>query len=304
MRAVAGKATDIGKVRDHNEDGFLVADPLFAVADGMGGHLGGEVASSVALDTLRRCWPERSLADALREANRAVYGRALRDMSVAGMGTTMTAVVLDGDELQLAHVGDSRAYLVHDGRMIALTDDHTLVGEMVRAGEITEQQARVHPRRSILTRAIGIEPDVTVDEETFPISPGDRLLLCSDGLSSGVSDETILHWLDAKGDPQEAADALVVAANDGGGYDNVTVVVIDFAPDPAEDPEVVEAEVSETDGGEDAARAPDDGPEGAGAAQATADAPGGAAEGPEGPEAPADTPSDRHGFLGRLFRRR
>ena len=237
MKVRAGAATDVGMVRDHNEDGFVVDPPMYAVADGMGGHLGGEVASTVALGALKSDWRERGLADAIRAANDAVYGRAVKDMSVAGMGTTLTAMTLDDAELSLAHVGDSRLYLFRDGELRSLTEDHTMVGEMVRAGELTETQARTHPRRSILTRAVGIDPRVEVDEATVEVRAGDRLLLCSDGLCGVIEEAEIRGLLEAGEDAQATADALVAAANAAGGFDNVTVIVVDLDEgDPEEQP--------------------------------------------------------------------
>lgn len=305
MRVIVGSATHIGLVRDHNEDAFLVEPPLYAVADGMGGHLGGEVASSVALDTLQDAWRDSDLATALRKANDAVYGRALRDITVAGMGTTLTAVVVEGEEAHLAHVGDSRAYLMRGGDLRALTDDHSLVGEMVRSGDITDAEARVHPRRNIMTRAIGIDPNVEVDEDTLSVSEGDRILLCSDGLCGIVTDSEIRETLTANDDPQTAADVLVELANSAGGFDNVTVVVIDLAPGDAEaDPETgteaattAEAEAAEPAEPERDPKEPDLGePQAESQALATPAA-------TPGDEADTSEPRARGGFFRKLFRR-
>ena len=230
MRARIGEATDIGLVRERNEDGYLVRPPLFAVADGMGGHRGGEVASRLALETLDR--PGAApLAERVREANRVVYERSMLDRSVAGMGTTLTAAALEGDRLRLAHVGDSRAYLLREGRLERLTEDHTMVHRMVREGRLTEEEAAWHPYRSVLTRALGTEPDVPVDEAVVEVRPGDRVLLCTDGLTSMVPDARIGQILRATADPQEAADRLVEEAIAAGGLDNVTVVVLDLEED-------------------------------------------------------------------------
>ncbi|HEX6230733.1 MAG TPA: Stp1/IreP family PP2C-type Ser/Thr phosphatase [Actinomycetota bacterium] len=233
MRVRAGVASDIGQVREANEDSYLAEEPLFAVADGMGGHRGGEVASRLALETVQRLFEARSgsLTDQVEEANRAVYERSLRDPSVAGMGTTLTAALVEGDRIQLAHVGDSRAYLFRDGRLRRLTEDHTLVHRMVQEGEITEDEAERHPHRSVITRALGVDPGVQVDEGSIQVAPGDRLLLCTDGLTGMVAEERIAAILAAVGDPQQAADRLVSEANGAGGVDNITVVILDVEGD-------------------------------------------------------------------------
>lgn len=238
MRARVAAATDIGHVRERNEDRYLVAGPVVAVADGMGGHLGGEVAASLAVQVLERLTErgEGSLADRVREANRAVFERSVLDRSVAGMGTTLTAAELHGDRARLAHVGDSRAYLFRDGSLTRLTEDHTLVQRMVRDGELTSSEAERHPHRNILTRVVGVEPDVAVDEMELELRAGDRLLLCSDGLTGMLPDERIEAILREEPDPQAAVDLLVAEANAAGGVDNVTVVLVDLAPD-GEDPD-------------------------------------------------------------------
>jgi serine/threonine protein phosphatase PrpC len=206
----------------------MVHDPLFAVADGMGGHQGGEVASKLALELLRRAADGGSdLAEVVREANRAVFSKASEDPGLTGMGTTLTAVVLQGDRLRLAHVGDSRMYRVRDGSMERITRDHTVVENLVEKGQLTPREAHIHPQRSILTRALGVEEDVQVDEAEVDIKPGDRLLLCSDGLTGMVGEEDILRILTGNDDPQAASDALVDAANEAGGQDNITAVVLD-----------------------------------------------------------------------------
>ena len=233
MRIQAGVSTDIGRVREGNEDSFLVEHPLYAVADGMGGHRGGEVASQLALETVEELSRRGrgSLAEQIREANRAVFERSAEDRAVTGMGTTLTAVVAEGDGVHLAHVGDSRAYLLRAGALRQLTRDHTLVDRMVRTGEISEAEAEVHPHRNVLTRALGTEPDVRVDEEDVGLLEGDRLLLCSDGLTNMVAPEQIMAILGSTPDPQDAADRLVRAANRAGGVDNITVVVLDVLDD-------------------------------------------------------------------------
>lgn len=234
MNVRVGSATDIGQVREGNEDSFLVLAPLYAVADGMGGHRGGEVASSLALDTVQRMFERRegTLLEQVTEANRAVFERSQQDRSVAGMGTTLTAALIEGDRVHLAHVGDSRAYLLRAGQLTMLTEDHTLVHRMVIEGEITEAEAETHPHRSILTRALGVDPNVLVDEGHIDVADGDRILLCSDGLTGMVSDDRISEILVSTPDPQEAVDALVRVANRAGGVDNITAVLLDFSSGP------------------------------------------------------------------------
>jgi protein phosphatase len=225
-----GSASDIGQVREGNEDSFLVLAPLYVVADGMGGHRGGEVASSLALETVQRLFEAQqgTLAEQVTEANRAVFERSQQDRSVAGMGTTITAALVDGDRVHLAHVGDSRAYLFRGGELSMLTEDHTLVHRMVVEGEITEAEAETHPHRSILTRALGVDASVQVDEGDIRSVAGDRILLCSDGLTAMVTDGQIREILSTTADPQEAVDTLVRVANRAGGIDNITVVILDF----------------------------------------------------------------------------
>ena len=229
MKVLAGFATDIGRVRQGNEDCYLAESPLFAVADGMGGHRGGEVASHLALDTVEAMHlrGEGTLADQVREANRAVFQRSGEDRKVAGMGTTLTAALVDGDGLHLAHVGDSRAYLLRGGSLRQLTDDHTLVNRMVKAGEITRAEAEVHPHRNVVTRALGTEPEIPVDEQSVALLEGDRILLCSDGLTGMVTEDQIQAILETTDEPQQAADRLIRAANRAGGIDNITAVVLD-----------------------------------------------------------------------------
>lgn len=238
MKVAAGVATDIGKVREANEDAYLVEHPLYAVADGMGGHRGGEVASQLALETIEASAVTVTLADRVRDANRAVFERSGEDRAVAGMGTTLTAVVVTPDGLELAHVGDSRAYLMRGGSLRQLTQDHTLVDRMVRAGEITADEADVHPHRNVLLRSLGTEPEVQVDEQQVALLDGDRVVLCSDGLTGMITEDQLLAIVTTTPDPQETADRLVKAANRAGGIDNITVVVIDVLREEG-DPEPV-----------------------------------------------------------------
>ena len=235
MRIRVGAATDVGRVRQRNEDSYLTADPLFAVADGLGGHQGGDVASRLALEVVSVVasdgGPEDGIPDRLRrkvqEANRTVHQRASEEPDLAGMGTTLTAVVAGRGRLYLAHVGDSRAYLLRDGTLRALTDDHTLVQRLVDEGKLTPEEAAIHPQRSILTRALGIDEEIEVDQAIVEVKPGDRILLCSDGLTSMVEETEVERIVSEDEDPQAASDRLVAAANEAGGQDNITTVVLD-----------------------------------------------------------------------------
>ncbi len=235
LRLGVGSVTDVGRARDHNEDAFFVDTTagLLAVADGMGGHQGGEVASATALEALRAAIAEgASVPDAVRRANQAVHDQAAADDQLRGMGTTLTAATFGDDAtLEIAHVGDSRAYLMRDGVLARITTDHSLVQELVDAGELTEEEARSDPRRSMITRALGMDAEVEVDAYPVGLRRGDRVLLCSDGLTSMVDDDGIAVLLASEADPTEAARALVTAANDAGGLDNVTVIVIDVIDD-------------------------------------------------------------------------
>ena len=232
----SGVATDIGRARDSNEDRASAGDNLFAVADGMGGHVGGEVAARVAIETLVSAYERNPTIAGLREAfvaaNGAIWERSLRVDELRGMGTTLTATGLtvgpDGRDIMcLANVGDSRAYLMSGGQVRQVTADHSLAEERVRHGEMTEAEAEVHPHRHILTRALGVGPEVDVDLWELHVKSGDRLLLCSDGLTNEVSNEQISQVLHSVKDPRKAARALVDRANAHGGNDNVTVIVVD-----------------------------------------------------------------------------
>jgi protein phosphatase len=259
LRLVVGAATDVGRVRDHNEDGYLVDGDLrlVAVADGMGGHLGGEVASATALETLHSRYTEgHDLRDAVVAANDAVIERATGDDDVRGMGTTLTAAVLadDGETLVFGHVGDSRAYLLREGEIRRITTDHSLVEELIQAGELTEEDAERDPRRSMITRAIGLEPDVEVDLYPLALQLGDRLILCSDGLTDMLREEQIAATAAAEPDPDRAAQELVDGANAAGGVDNITVIVVDVVD--VHDDEVLEAVPVDEDDAADSGDAP------------------------------------------------
>jgi protein phosphatase len=222
--------SDTGLARRANEDNFFARAPLFVVADGMGGAQAGEVASRMAADTFAPGLPEggtteERLATRVLEANARIHKLSQEDRDRAGMGTTLTAAYLDGEELAVAHVGDSRAYLWRDGELTRLTRDHSLVDELVRRGKLTEEEAADHPQRSIITRALGPEPDVEVDTRTYRAQAGDLLLLCSDGLTSMISEQLIAGILRGAEGIEAAGRELVDAANAAGGRDNITVVL-------------------------------------------------------------------------------
>jgi protein phosphatase len=222
--------TDTGRQRRDNEDSAFARPPVFVVADGMGGAQAGEVASRLAIEAFEHGLPddgspEERLAARVREANRQIYERSRADRGRAGMGTTLTAAYVDDAHVAIAHVGDSRAYLFRAGTLQRLTQDHSLVDELVRRGKLTEEQAAEHPQRSIITRALGPEPDVEVDTWTYPVRPGDVVLLCSDGLTSMISEDTVREVLTAHDNLDAAADALIHEANEAGGRDNITVVL-------------------------------------------------------------------------------
>jgi PPM family protein phosphatase len=272
MRLSSFAATDVGLQRAGNEDSHLRGRTVFAVADGLGGHQGGEVASAMAVERLGaldgRSFAEptqaaAALADAIADANRAILERGVADQGLWGMGTTVTAAAVVRDPegrpsmpgahvpgpggssvapvrrryltgplvLQLAHVGDSRAYLLRgDGPPRQLTTDHTVVAELVRRGRLTPQQAASHPERSILTRAVGLDPNVQVEQPApLGLQPGDQVLLCSDGLTETVADEQLAQVLAGQADGDDACQALIAAANAAGGPDNITVVLLRVA---------------------------------------------------------------------------
>jgi serine/threonine protein phosphatase PrpC len=240
--------TDTGRERRVNEDSYFARAPVFVVADGMGGAQAGEVASRMAVELFEPDMtdegetPEQLLAERAREANRRIYELARSDAHRAGMGTTMTAAYVGEQEVSIAHVGDSRAYRWRDGKLEQLTNDHSLVAELERQGKLTAAEAEDHPQRSIITRALGPEPYVEVDTRSFTARPGDVYLLCSDGLTSMIAEdrvEDILRSHDSLGD---AGRALIAAANESGGRDNITVILfrVDQAgPGEADQPTIV-----------------------------------------------------------------
>ncbi len=230
--------TDPGRRRRHNEDSYVCEPPLFAVADGIGGAQAGELASSLAAAAVRDDSSDghgdgrQRVDELIQEANRRVYQRQSEDASLSGMGTTMTVAFVDEGHVWIGHVGDSRAYVVRDDGLDQLTEDHSLVAELVRSGRLSPEEAETHPQRSVVTRALGTDPDVDVDTFSIDAKPGDLFMLCSDGLTSMVSDDGILEEIRRhRDDLRAAAKALVRAANKGGGEDNITVVFFEIQSD-------------------------------------------------------------------------
>ena len=242
MKLKWGASTDVGMVRQQNEDSFLAEETLFVVADGMGGHNAGEVASALAVTTLKAgarlgIDTTEDFRELVQQANSAIYTASLDDSTQSGMGTTVTALsIVEGEEprVLVANVGDSRAYLWRSGALSRLSVDHSYVQELVNEGIITPEAARVHPRRNIVTRALGIDRSVMVDVFTHFVRTGDRIVLCSDGLVDEVADVEIARVLGQHTDPQETAEALVMVANTNGGRDNTTVIVVDVLDDISE----------------------------------------------------------------------
>jgi protein phosphatase len=223
--------TDTGRQRRANEDSLLARSPLFVVADGMGGAQAGEVASRIAVESFRHglddaSQPEAALATLALAANSRIHELSHSDAEHAGMGTTLTAVYVGDREVAIAHVGDSRAYCLREGELLRLTDDHSLVDELMRQGRLTPAEAVEHPQRSVITRALGPEGTVEVDTRSFRARPGDVYLLCSDGLTTMVSEQEIAEALRSQPRLRDAGEALIAAANDAGGRDNITVVLL------------------------------------------------------------------------------
>jgi serine/threonine protein phosphatase PrpC len=222
--------TDVGRQRRSNEDSSYASSPVFVVADGMGGAQAGEVASQMVVEAFSQGLPqdgspEERLSIVVQRANREIHARSRSDADSAGMGTTVTAAYLDEDAVVLAHVGDSRGYLLRDGELSRLTEDHSLVEELLRGGKLTEEEALDHPQRSVITRALGIEPIVEIDTWTYPLRAGDVVLLCSDGLTSMLSEPQVQQVLVESSSLAQAADRLIAEANEAGGRDNITVVL-------------------------------------------------------------------------------
>jgi serine/threonine protein phosphatase PrpC len=288
--AQATAVSDAGRTRRRNEDAYVVDPPLFAVADGMGGAQAGEVASQLAAAVLRESTgkdgdPEGRIVALIQEANRQIYERARSDAQASGMGTTVTAAMLADEQVAIGHVGDSRAYRVRGGELEQLTEDHSLVADLMRSGRLTPEEAETHPQRSVITRALGTDPDVDVDTSAVDAEPGDIFLLCSDGLTTMVGDEEILRALAEREALEDAARALVRAANRRGGEDNITIVLF---------------QVERDDGGQTNGRASDQdledtlaGLEAPTLAPAAATAPEAGEAPPPAPEAPAPEPRER-----------
>jgi protein phosphatase len=221
-------ASDPGRRRRRNEDSYVIDPPLFAVADGMGGAQAGEVASKLAAGAVKESGAD--VEELIQEANRRVHQRSIEDPNASGMGTTLTVASVENGMVSIGHVGDSRAYLVRDGRLEQVTEDHSLVGELMRSGKLSAEEAETHPQRSVITRALGTDPDVDVDMFPIETRPGDLFLICSDGLTTMVDDSKILALVEEhRGDLQALVKALIKAANRGGGDDNITVVAFDIA---------------------------------------------------------------------------
>jgi PPM family protein phosphatase len=232
--------SDAGRRRRRNEDAWVCHPPLFAVADGMGGARGGEIASRVAATALGEDVDgsgEARVVALIQEANRQVYERAREDSDASGMGTTITVALFDNGVVSIGHVGDSRAYRIRDRKVDQLTEDHSLVAELVRTGRLSPEEAETHPQRSVITRALGTDPDVDVDVFSVEARPGDLFLICSDGLTSMVDDATILDTVEGRRDDLDAvAKELVAAANRSGGEDNITVVFFEVVDEEAQKP--------------------------------------------------------------------
>jgi PPM family protein phosphatase len=234
-----GRVSDQGLVRKNNEDSLIAKPPLVAVADGVGGHNAGEVASALAVDVLEEWIPTlvrkggKKLRDAASDAHRRIISRAQQETALDGMATTLTAAWIDAGTCTIAHVGDSRAYLFRDGELSQLTEDHTIVAELVRDGRITPEEAYEHPWRNRVVQALGGQPDVVVEMLSVDLRPGDRLVLSSDGLSDQVRSEGIAAILAVNDDPEDACRQLVARAKEAGGKDNITVVLVDVDDQPS-----------------------------------------------------------------------
>jgi PPM family protein phosphatase len=231
--AHAAVITDTGRRRRRNEDAYVCEPPLFAIADGMGGAQAGEVASRLAAAALKESGAdtggEEQIYDLIQEANRRVYDRSSTDPSTSGMGTTITVALVENGNVAFGHVGDSRAYLIRDRRMEQITEDHSLVNELMKSGKLSREEAEAHPQRSVITRALGTDPDVDVDTFTIAAQAGDVFLLCSDGLTDMVDEDEILELVEGnRADIDAALKALVRAANRSGGEDNITVVAFEI----------------------------------------------------------------------------
>lgn len=226
--------TDVGRVRSSNQDYVLIGEGLFGVADGMGGHRGGNVASALCSGTLLKCLEgmkpdENALRHGIGEANSAVFEKASQDEDLYGMGTTLTVIWDAGDRVVLGHVGDSRAYLYRDGCLKQITEDHSLVWELMKGGSITPEEARIHPYRNMITKAVGTDPEVTPDIRTVKVIPGDLWLICSDGLTEYLTDRHLEEILERSA-PEEAAERMLEEALEAGGKDNISLIIAEVTP--------------------------------------------------------------------------
>ncbi len=226
-----GAKTDKGKVREQNEDTFGYRDTLFVIADGMGGHQAGEVASAIAVETVLAVEmdadPVVSLRRAVLSANSAILEEMAKNESFSGMGTTVAILLLKTDQAFVSHLGDSRIYQLTEGNLVQLTDDHSFVAELIKNGSITEEEAKIHPQRNVLTRALGTEGHLEFEVNSFTTHSGDKFLICSDGLTGIVDEKIIKEILMSEKAPQIIADQLVEQANKDGGTDNISVIVIE-----------------------------------------------------------------------------
>ncbi|MGE5582446.1 MAG: Stp1/IreP family PP2C-type Ser/Thr phosphatase [Bacillota bacterium] len=226
-----GAMTDKGRIREQNEDAYGYKDHLFVIADGMGGHEAGEIASAIAVETIlaSEISPDLagSLQAAVKKANNAILAEINQNETLDGMGTTVAVLWLDTDRAYVAHVGDSRIYQFHGGDLIQLTADHSLVAELVKNGSITEEEAKIHPQRNVLTRALGTKGELDLEINLFQVHQGDKFLLCSDGLTGMLDEAAIRNLMALPEDPQAIAGLMVAKANENGGSDNITVIVIE-----------------------------------------------------------------------------
>lgn len=226
-----GAKTDIGKIREQNEDTYGYRDNLFVIADGMGGHKAGEIASAIAVEIVLASEvssdPELSLHEAVLNANNAILDEMAKNVDFFGMGTTIAILFLAKDKAYVSHVGDSRIYKLSEGNLTQLTDDHSFVAELIKNGSITEEEAKIHPQRNVLTRALGTPGKLEFEVNSFPVITGDKFLLCSDGLTGMVTENIMKEILESNEESQKVVDKLVQKANDNGGIDNITAIVIE-----------------------------------------------------------------------------
>jgi len=234
-----GAMTDAGRIRENNQDAYYLPSledkPLFIIADGMGGHKAGEIASNLAVEIIRKSFNkdtnkyiEERILNSIDEANNKIYNKAINEEECSGMGTTVTLVYIDDKQLYIGHVGDSRAYVLKDNKLCQITEDHSLVEELIKNGSISREEAKQHPQRNIITRAVGTGENIDVDIILIPKEDVDMFLLCTDGLTNMLEDEEIKYYLLNGQNMQKACEDLVNISNDKGGYDNITVIAVKF----------------------------------------------------------------------------